>query len=133
MERVNCPVCARSCAAQAKRCLGCGALLARPAVAPPIVETGGSGFGALLPALVAIALLAGGVGLGWRGYTARRAEAAAQAALPVAVTLPPAPPAAAHAPPPVVPIVPAAAPSSLAARHSPRRAAPPRAGPSQAT
>jgi thiol-disulfide isomerase/thioredoxin len=135
MERVNCPVCARSCAAQAKRCLGCGALLALPAVAPPTVEpqAGGSGFGALLPALVAIALLAGGVGLGWRGYTARRAEAAAQAALPVAVTLRPVPPAAAHAPHPVVPIVPAAAPSSVAARHAPREAAPPRAVPSQPT
>jgi hypothetical protein len=29
------------------------------------------------------------VGLGWRGYTARRTEAAAQAALPVAVTVRP--------------------------------------------
>ncbi len=133
MERVNCTVCARSCAAQAKRCLGCGALLARPAVASPIVETGGSGIGALLPALVATALLAGGVGLGWRGYTARRTEATSQAALPIAVTVRPAPPEAAPVPQPVVPIAPAAAPSSVAARHAPREAAPPRAVPSLPT
>jgi thiol-disulfide isomerase/thioredoxin len=136
MERVNCPVCARSCAAQAKRCLGCGALLARPAVAPPIIaqQTEGSGFGVLLGKLVAIALLAGGAGLGWHEYTARRAEAARQAALQVAVTVRHAPAAAAApAPQPAVAVMPAAAPSPQAALRAPREAAPPRAVPSLTT
>jgi thiol-disulfide isomerase/thioredoxin len=133
MERVNCPVCARSCAAQAKRCLGCGASLAQPAVAPPTVvqQTEGSRFGALVPALVAIALLAGGVGLGWRKHKERLAEAARQAALPVAVTVRPAPPAAAA--PAAVVIVPVTAQSPEAARRAPIEAAPPRAVPSLPT
>jgi thiol-disulfide isomerase/thioredoxin len=136
MERVNCPVCQRSCAAQAKRCLGCGASLAQPAAAPPTVvqQTEGGRFGALLRALVAIALLAGGVGLGWRKHEERLAEAAKaanQAALPVAVTVRPAPPPAAATA--AVVVVPAAAPSPEAARRAPIEAAPPRAVPSLPT
>ena len=135
MERVNCPVCARSCAAQAKRCLGCGASLGQPSLAVPTVvqQTEGSGFGALLRALVAIALLAG-VGLGIRAYTARREEAVRQAASPVAVAVRPAPPAAAApAAKPIVPLVLAAASPPDAAPRARREAAPPRAVPSLTT
>jgi thiol-disulfide isomerase/thioredoxin len=135
MERVNCPVCARSCAAQAKRCLGCGASLAQPAAAPPTVvplqQAEGSRFVALLRALVAIALLAGGVGLGWRKHEERLAEAARQAALPVAVAVRPSPPTAVATA--AVVVVPAAAPSPKFALGARIEAAPPRAVPSLPT
>jgi thiol-disulfide isomerase/thioredoxin len=135
MERVNCPVCARSCAAQAKRCLGCGASLAQPEVVPSTVaqQTGEIGVGPFLRALVAIALLAGGAGLGFREYTARREEAARQAALPVAVAVQPAPPVAAPVAQPLVPVVRTAAPSPQSAPPARREAAPPRAVPSLPT
>jgi thiol-disulfide isomerase/thioredoxin len=94
-------------------------------------QTGGIGVGAFLRALVAIALLAGGAGLGFREYTARREEAARQAAPPVAVQ--PAPAAAATpAVQAVVPVAPAA-PSPEAAPRARREAAPPRAVPSLPT
>ena len=84
MDRVICPGCARSCAAQVKRCFGCGAVLGQPAasvIAQP-VQTSSSG--AVSRALVAIALLAGTVGFGWRERTLQRAKRVRQDALAAA-------------------------------------------------
>jgi thiol-disulfide isomerase/thioredoxin len=139
MERVNCPVCARSCAAQAKRCLGCGASLVQPATAPSMVmqESERIGLGALLRTLAVVALLAGAA-LGWRAYTVRHEEAAkhiaAQAALPVAAAVRPAPPAGAlPVAQPTAPVVPTAAPSPESAPRAQIEAAPPRTVPSLPT
>ena len=137
MDRVNCPACARSCAAQAKRCLGCGALLAQPvasAIAPP-AETNSSG--SVWRALVAIALLAGTVGFGWRQRTLEREKTAREAALAAEVAARPQPKvAAAPVPQPPVaaaavsqpfnPVVPAATPPAAFAQRAPLEAAPPR-------
>jgi thiol-disulfide isomerase/thioredoxin len=135
MERVNCPVCARLCVAQAKRCLGCGASLVQPAVAPSTVmqQTEGSGLGPLLRTLAVIALLAGAA-VGWRAYTVRREEAAKQAALPAVAAVRPAPPAAAlPVAQPTAPVVLTAASPPEPAPRAHIEAAPPRTVPSLPT
>jgi thiol-disulfide isomerase/thioredoxin len=127
MERVNCAACSRSCAAQARRCLGCGALLAQPAAAPPIVvqQSEPRRLGALVPALIALALVAGAVGFGLRKRAEVRAEEARIAAQPVVTVR-----AVAPAPRPAAPTAPAVTP---APRAAPFDAAPPRPLPSLPT